>query len=866
MTSRVASRRGRPEETEVSGSRKSACDLPPLVLPFSRPPEPNAPFQPGSVAVPPSDIAERIASVASDPILVFIAAWYVLLWRFTDQSEVLIGHVAGHECSRGFRTVPLTLTFTDELAFSDVIRQLNRLQTEAETTQGTFDVSYPAMFYAEHERQPAGTEAALPRFHIMLRVRTDGTKWTADLLYDTAALPHFLVELMARSFAVLLGGALTDPASCAYSLPILSDDDRQQVTEGFNHTDCVYPADKCIHQLFEEQVDRWPERIALRDRNQALTYAQLNVRANRLAHFLRRRGAAPNLPIALYIDRSAEMIVGLLAILKAGAAYVPLIPTDPQARVASQIGQTKPPILLTLERLAPSLPTYDGEIVLIDDSFDQQPEGNPELITTPDDLVYVLFTSGSTGVPKGVATRHRNLVNYTHFICRQLGVANESQPWHFATVSTLAADLGNTSIFGALTSGGCLHVMDYETAMTPPAFAAYMARYPIDVLKIAPSHLAALLRDSEGAAVLPKRFVIVGGEKLTWDLLRDIRARSTCAVMNHYGPTETTVGCCTLIVDEKSFAEWRPATIPLGRPIANDRVYILDRRMQPVPIGVPGELHMSGAGLSRGYFNQPEQTAERFIANPFSSDSFDRLYRTGDLARLLPDGNIEFLGRIDHQVKIRGFRVEPAELDAALRRYPGVRQVVVVPEADQNGDRALAAYVASSSSVSEDELLAFLPRHIPDYMLPRRLVIVDDLPLNANGKIDLRALPDLATKATGSAKALISPQNSVEQQLAVIWKEVLGLVEVGVEDNFFALGGHSLLATRVVSQIRKVFGVNFPLYAFLEDPTIRTIATRIAEFDRLTGDEHQELTRLLGEIADMSEEEAERLLASETKR
>jgi amino acid adenylation domain-containing protein len=795
-----------------------------------------------------------------------LAAWYVLLWRFTDQSEVLVGYVAEDECSRGFRTVPLTVTFTDELSFTDVIGQLITFKDQVETTQGTVDGSCPAMFYAEHERQPVSAEPAHPRFQIMLRVRTDGTIWTAGLLYDTAALPHFLVELMARSYAVLLGGALKDPASCAYSLPILSDDDRQQVTAGFNHTDCVYPADKCIHHLFEEQVERWPERVALRDGQQALTYAELNVRANRLAHFLRGRGAAPNSPIALYIDRSAEMIVGLLAILKAGATYLPLIPTDPQARVASQIAQTKPAILLTVQRLAPSLPAYDGEIVLIDDSFDQQREGNLELITTPDDLVYVLFTSGSTGVPKGVATRHRNLVNYTHFICRQLGVANESQPWHFATVSTLAADLGNTSIFGALTSGGCLHVIDYETAMTPPAFAAYLARYPIDVLKIAPSHLAALLRDSEGDAILPKRFVIVGGEKLTWELLREIRSRSTCAVMNHYGPTETTVGCCTLIVDEKSFAEWRPATIPLGRPIANDRVYILDRRMQPVPIGVLGELHMSGAGLSRGYFNQPEQTGERFIANPFSSDSSDRLYRTGDLARFLPDGNIEFLGRIDHQVKIRGFRVEPAEVEAALRRYPGVRQVVVVPEEDHNGDRAMAAYVAGSSSISEDKLLAFLPRHIPDYMLPRRLVIVDDLPLNANGKIDLRALPDLATKANGAAKPLMNPQDSVEQQLVAIWTEVLGVDEVGVEDNFFALGGHSLLATRVVSQIRKVFRVNFPLYAFLEGPTIRTIATRMAEFERVTVDEHEELTRLLGEIADMSEEEAERLLASETKR
>jgi amino acid adenylation domain-containing protein len=857
------------EDSSCNG--RDSAELPPLVLPFSHRSEPSLPVQLASLPVALSvETTAQILSLAFHPELVFLAAWYVLLWRFTDQSEIVVGYLAGG-CGGGaaVRTLPLRVSFAKELSFSDVIVQLRNARREARQTGNNldfrnFDTAFPAMFCAEDERRTTSAEVTHSRFQIMLRVRTHGLTWKADLLYDPSSLSHDSVDRMSRSFSTLLTDAVADPKSSTHLLPILSEEDRHRVTVDFNQTAAWYPADKCIHELFEEQVERWPDRVALCDRKQVLTYIQLNERANRLAHLLRRWGAAPNLPIALYMDRSAEMIVGLLAILKAGACYLPLIPSDPQARVARQIADTKPAILLTAQTLAHSLPDYDGEVVLIDQSYEQEAAHNLELRTTPDDLVYILFTSGSTGVPKGVATRHRNLVNYTHFICRQLQLQDYPGGWQFATVSTLAADLGNTSIFGALTSGGCLHVIDYETAMTPELFAAYMAKHPIDLLKIAPSHLAALLRDSEGGAVLPRRFVVVGGEKLTWDLLRDIRRRGKCSVMNHYGPTETTVGCCTLIVNEASFAEWRPATIPLGRPIANDQVYILDRRLQPVPIGVPGELHMSGAGLSCGYFNQQEQTAARFIAHPFSLNSTDRLYRTGDLARFLPDGTIEFLGRTDHQVKIRGFRVEPAELEAALRRHPDIREAVVVSEENQQGERVLAAYVSSPKLLTEDDLRGFVARQVPDYMLPARLVVLDNLPLNTNGKIDLPALPNLGKRAHQCEKSFRGPGNPDEEKLAAIWAAVLGLEHVGVDDNFFALGGHSLLATRVISRIRKVFGVNFPLYAFLENPTIRASAARMGDFEHLTANEDEELAHLLREIGDMSEEEVERLLADET--
>jgi amino acid adenylation domain-containing protein len=792
-------------------------------------------------------LPESSLQAAANPVNFLLASWAVLLWRFSDQTEFAIG------VDEGGGLLPLKLRFSEDLSFAAVMQQV---QHAIEAAGGHLE-AIPAAFRVE---ESSGTPEPLSgRFQLMVRAGVGTGRWRADLLYDAASMSRGTAERMARSLAVLLAGAAADLNASAYSLPILSEEDRDQVVARFNQTAAPFP-ETCTHWLFEEQAERCPDRTAVCDRNQALTYGELNRRANRLAHFLRRAGAGPNVCIGLYLDRSAEMIVALLAVLKSGACYVPLIPTDPPARVARQLGEVGPPLVVTTETLARALPEYGGQIVRVDEPYQQEIASNPARNVTPDDLVYVLFTSGSTGNPKGVAVRHRNLANYTQFICRQLQLENDPEGWSFATVSSLAADLGNTSVFGALVSGGCLHVIDYETAMSPPAFATYMAAHPVEVLKIAPSHLAALLRGSAGGAALPQKYVIVGGERLTWDLLEEIRSRSKCAVMNHYGPTETTVGCCTLIVDEAAFTAWKPATVPLGRPIANDRVYILDRHLQPVPVGVPGELHMSGAGLSAGYFRLPEQTAGRFIKNPFSSDPSARLYRTGDLGRFLPDGAIEFLGRTDHQVKIRGFRVEPEEVESALKRHPEVRQAVVLPEQQASGERKLAAYVGASHPLDEDDLRDFLSQQLPDYMLPQRLVIADELPLNANGKLDLQALPALAGRDATSEKTSTAPRGPAEEKLAAIWAAVLKLDRVGVDENLFALGGHSLLAIQIVAQIRDAFRIDFRLPALLANPTIEKIAARLGEFPRLADDEG-DMARMLREIEGLSDEEAERLLA-----
>jgi amino acid adenylation domain-containing protein len=818
-------------------------EAPPLAIPLARRFEPDRDPQIECVRVP---LPESSLQAAADPVNFLLASWAVLLWRFSDQTEFAIG------LDEGGRLLPLKLKLSEDFSFAAVMQQVEHAMQAAAGRLGAIPAAFSVEEACAAPEPPAG------RFQLMMRAEIREGPWRADLLYDATSLSRDTAERMARSLAVLLAGAAADLNASAYSLPILSEEDRDQVVARFNQTAAPF-LETCTHWLVEDQAERWPDRIAVRDRNQALTYGDLNRRANRLAHFLLREGAGPNVCIGLYLDRSAEMIVALLAVLKSGACYVPLIPTDPPARVARQLGEVGPPLVLTTKALAHALPEYGGQIVRVDEPYEGEIASNPARNVTPDDLVYVLFTSGSTGNPKGVAVRHRNLANYTQFIWRQLQLEDYPQGWRFATVSTLAADLGNTSVFGALVSGGCLHVIDYETAMSPPAFAAYMAEHPVEVLKIAPSHLAALLRGSTGGAVLPQRFVIVGGEKLAWDLLEEIRSRSSCAVMNHYGPTETTVGCCTLMVDEAAFTAWKPATVPLGRPIANDEVYILDRRLQPVPVGVPGELHMSGAGLSAGYFHQPEQTADRFIKNPFSSDPSARLYRTGDLGRFLPDGAIEFLGRTDYQVKIRGFRVEPAEVESALKRHPEVRQAVVLPEHQASGERTLTAYVGGSQTLAEDDLRRWVSQQLPDYMLPQRLVIVDELPLNANGKVDFQALPELAGRYVAVAKAFATPRGPVEEKLAAIWASVLRLDRVGVDENLFALGGHSLLAIQIVAQIREAFRIDFRLPALLANPTIEKIAARLGEFPRLADDEG-DLARMLREIEGLSEDEAERLL------
>ncbi|MGH2621269.1 MAG: amino acid adenylation domain-containing protein, partial [Anaerolineales bacterium] len=620
----------------------------------------------------------------------------------------------------------------------------------------------------------------------------------------------------------------------------LGAEDRRQLLFEFNQTAAAYPQDQCIHQLFEQQAARTPEQAAVVCEGRQLTYAELNARANQLAHYLRRQGVGAGTRVGLCVDRSVEMMVGLLGILKAGGAYVPLNPEYPKARLAQQLEEIEAPVVLTEAARIEQLPEF--AMLCLDrdqERWATEPQTNPECVTTPEHPVYVIYTSGSTGVPKGVVVRHRGLVNYTHYIRGRLRLpeaAGTSCGWRFATVSTITADLGNTCIYPSLVSGGCLHILSYETATNGSRFASYVAEHPIDVLKIVPSHLGALLASQpDGANILPRKYLITGGEALSHELVERIAAAANgCELINHYGPTETTVGSLTANVSRNGARRWKTATQPIGRPIANTEIYILDEHRRPAPIGTPGELYIGGAGLAQGYLNQPERTAERFVAHPFSRDPEARLYKTGDLVRYLPDGQVEFLGRTDHQVKIRGYRIELEEIEVILGQHPSVRQAVVVAREEEAGNKRLVAYVVpnKSSAFSMGDLHRDLGEQLPDYMMPSAYVTLEALPLTANGKVDRKALPLPDYTRSGSNDAYTPPRNPTEELLVEIWARALQVEKVGIHDNFFSLGGHSLLAMKLTARIREVLRVELPLRDLFEMPTVAQLAAAIAK-DRM---------------------------------
>lgn len=647
---------------------------------------------------------------------------------------------------------------------------------------------------------------------------------------------------------------------------ILTAAERQAIVEGFNQTKDNFRLDQCFHQLFEEQVGRTPGRLALVFKDQRITYRALNERANQLAHHLRAQGVRASTPVGLFVERSADMIIALLGILKAGGAYVPLHPDLPESRLAHQLSTTRALLVLTQESLLERLPEFPGSVITIDrdrGEWQQRSTTNLPTITTPADLIYLIFTSGSTGTPKGVATRHENVVNYAQFIMKRLGVLNPENRAGitFANVSTLSADLGNTPIFAALASGGCLHMIADDILLDGRLYADYVSHEPMDVLKIAPSHLRALMATGDPAKILPRKWLVIGGESLHWDFVREIKKASTCSILNHYSPTETTIGCLTFEVDEKNPLAATTAVVPLGRPIANTILYILDKQLNPVPLGVVGDLYIGGAGVSNGYIGQPELTAERFTTDPLNPASRMRFYRSGDRARWLPGGIVEFLGREDDQVKIRGFRVELGEIEAVLLRHPAVKHAAVVVKDTAEHDRTLSAFVIAPANPSATELREYLRNHLPDYMVPSSFVAVETLPLNANGKLDRSAL---AEREISQIPEVVSDPglDSVQSKLVSIWREVLGVGAINVDDNFFELGGHSLLAVQIIARLRNAFGVPVPLRCIFEAPTVAGLAEVIAQYSSESHEE-EDVTRILREIEGLSEEEAQRLLEAE---
>ncbi|MEG4072289.1 amino acid adenylation domain-containing protein [Microcoleus sp. Pol14C2] len=841
----------------------------------------------------PGDLLNSLEAIApkhkSDISAFLLTCWQILIWRLTREQNPIIGvaidgrkyeeleHSLGLLC----KYLPLRCLVQDELTFSQLKQQVELNLHEMYNWQEYFSWEeileneksssfWPVCFDFQAEPKNYGNsdvsfslvrqDACLEPFKLKLSCLRLCNSISAEFHYDSALFAAADIKHLSQHFQALLESTVKNPEVAISQVDILSDRDRHQLLVEFNQTQKDYPTDKCVHQLFEEQADRAPDSIAVIFENQTITYRELNHRANQLAHHLQNLGVEPEVVVGICLDRSLETILGMLGVLKAGGAYLPIDPTTPIERKALMLEDAQVKVLLVQQRLIESLPKTQANIVCIDTDIPTVSASYTPRASS-DNLAYVIYTSGSTGIPKGVAIEHRQLLNYLHSIQEKLNLPADAS---FATVSTFAADLGNTAIFPALCFGGCLHIISQERATDPEALGEYFCRHPIDCLKIVPSHLAALLNSSQPQSILPGKRLILGGESANWSLIKTLRNLApTCSVFNHYGPTETTVGVLTYQVKfDKIGCDFD--TVPLGLPIANTQIYILDSYLQSVPIGVPGELYIGGDNLGRGYLNRPELTAEKFIPNPFDTQAKTRLYKTGDLARYLPDGNIEFIGRIDDQIKIRGFRIELGEIEAMLGQHPDIAQAVVVAPEDEMTQKRLVAYLISEQkqAPTHKEIRNFLTSKLPEYMVPSAFVILKSFPLTSNGKVDRRALPapdEMRPELTGN---FVAPRTNIEEVLAAIWAEVLKLEKVGIYDNFFELGGHSLLATQVISRVRQAFQVELPLHRLFESGTVADFAIAIAQ-KQVEQTDSEMLAQVLADLDQVSEAQIQEILAQQ---
>lgn len=604
------------------------------------------------------------------------------------------------------------------------------------------------------------------------------------------------------------------------SEPILTEAERLMLME-WNDTQADYPKDLCIHQLFEAQVERSPDAIAVVFKEKQLTYRELNAQANKIAHYLLRLGVGPEVLVGICTERSLEMVVGLLGILKAGGAYVPLDPVYPLERLAFMLSDAAVPVLLTTEQLLEKLPTTWAQVICLDSDWEliaQQSENNPVNSTATDNLAYVIYTSGSTGKPKGVEIQHRGLVNLVTWHQHAYNVTPVDRATQLAGP---AFDASVWELWPYLTLGASIHILSEETRVSPSLLLEFLAESAITICFL-PTPLAQAVLAQKWPEDLALRALLTGGDKLH----RGPRKALPFCLFNHYGPTENTVVTTSAPVAAGIETDAPP---PIGRPIANTQIYLLDSHMQLVPIGVPGELHIGGDGLARGYLNRPELTNEKFIPNPFHNEPGERLYKTGDLARYLPDGNIEFLGRIDHQVKIRGFRIELGEIETVLGKYPNVREVVVLAREDQPGERRLVAYIVTDQkSTPTSEYISFLSEQLPEYMVPSAFVMLDALPLTPNGKVDRQALPNPEVRPELAA-AYVTPQTEVEQNIAAVWQEVLNVEKLGIHDNFFDLGAHSIHIGQVNGKLRELLNRDISMIEMFKYPTISSLAQYLSQ-------------------------------------
>ncbi|WP_392535131.1 amino acid adenylation domain-containing protein [Nostoc sp. C117] len=799
--------------------------------------------------------------------MTLLAAFDTLLYRYTGTEDILVGSPIANrnrneiEGLIGFfvNTLVLRADLSGDRSFNELLGRVRLMAIDAyahqdlpfemlvEVLQPERDLSHTPLFQVMFALQNVPiseieladltisslpVESATAKFDLFLSIQNTGNGLAGVWEYNTDLFDASTIERMTGHFMTLLSGIVTNPEKRISQLPLLSQTEQQQLLVEWNNTQVDYPRDKSIHQLFEEQVERTPNAVAVEFGNQQLTYQQLNCRANQLAHYLKSLGVRADVLVGICVERSLEMVVGLLGILKAGGAYVPLDPNYPQERLAFMLEDAQVSVLLTQHSLLDRLPQHQASQVFLDTDWQlisQSSQDNLISGVQATNLAYVIYTSGSTGKPKGVALSQLALCNLILWQLQNNTISTGAKTLQFAPISF---DVSFQEMFSTWFSGGRLFLITEELRRDTSALLGFLQEKAVERLFVPFVALQQLAEVAVGGELVNShlREIITAGEQLqiTPTISQWLSKLNDCTLHNHYGPSESHV-IITFTLNN-SVETW-PLLPPIGRPIANTQIYILDQYLQPVPVGVAGELHIGGVSLAQGYLNRPELTQERFISNPFSTNGHSRLYKTGDLARYLPDGNIEYLGRIDNQVKVRGFRIELGEVEAVLSQHGDVEGCCIIAREDTPGDKRLVAYVVAhqNSTPTISELRQFLKAKLPDYMVPSAFVMLESMPLTPSGKVDRRALPAPDLHSSNSDK-YIAPRNQVELELTQIWSRILKVDKVGVKDNFFDLGGHSLLTPYLMAQIKKQFGKNIAIASLYQNPTIEQLAT-IVPFD-----------------------------------
>ena len=798
--------------------------------------------------------------------MTMLAAFQTLLYRYTQQEDIVVGSpIANRNRSElegliGFfvNSLVLRTDFSGKPTFRELLNRVKEVTLGAyshqdlpfeklvEEVHPKRDLSRNPLFQVVFSLQntpivalelPGLTlslfefDSKTAKLDLELHLWQDLDSLKGQMVYSTDLFDDTTITRMLRHFKTLLESIVTNPEQRISDLSLLTEEERQELLIDWNDTKKNYPENKCFHQLFEAQMEETPDAIAVVFDKQQLTYCELNIRANQLAHHLQKLGVVPDVIVGICIKRSLEMIVTLLGILKAGGAYLPLDPSLPQERLKFMLKDAQVSVLLTQEKLLKHFEDFSNPIICIDKDWatiTQHSQENPTSCVTLDNLAYVIYTSGSTGKPKGVLLQHRGLSNLAK---AQIEVFNLQPSNHILQFASLSFDASIFEIVMALQTGATLYLANTESLLPGQPLLQLLREKAITHVTLPPAVLAVLPTESLPAL----QTIICAGESCTDDIVKRWW-NSQRRFFNAYGPTEATVW--STIAEISTMSE-KP---PIGRPIANTQIYILDKHLQPLPIGIAGELYISGEGLAQGYLNRPELTTEKFIINPFSDKKKARLYQTGDLARYRPDGNIEFLGRLDNQVKIRGFRIELSEIETVLSHHQSVRKAIVIATDNLSDDKYLVAYIVPNVETQQQSLQRgttasnfpsllrkFLKEKLPEYMIPKAFVVLDSLPLTASGKVDRLALTELDSYASRLIdKTFIAPRTPTELTLAKIWAEVLNVERVGIYDNFFDLGGDSLLTVRLMKQIHKQFERELPLSSLFLNPTIESLATSLS--------------------------------------